>query len=149
MAVSGEIGTTLFVSTTASTPATETESGYDALTFAQVVGVTSIPALGDEIDVISAALLETGRTNYANGVKSGGTKQFPVQHLATDAGMAVIAANPGSTADFSFKVVDIDGTKRYFFGRIGGVMTVEKTPSSAKGSNFDVHINSAITTVAA
>lgn len=135
-----EIGTVFKVS--AAKPATEDQTGYDALTFTEVEGVISIPERGDSVEDVSEPTLKDGRIEHFNGQVDGGVLEIPIKHIEDDAGQAILIAGAGTNTVHSFEEVDIDGEAHFFYGRIQSMRRREATTNSYKGYICRIAVNS-------
>jgi len=139
------IGSTLGL--VASTPATEDESGYGALTTVVVGKVVSISELGDTSEDITWTLLAEGRVNHLNGGKDLGNISVVVEYDRSDAGLALLEAGNNTNTNHSFLITDTDGDKYYFQGIIADLITSARDASTYKGMTFTMRGNTAITKV--
>jgi len=145
MASISYIGSTLNM--VAGTPATEDQSGYEALSYVEIGKVVSFGPLGDTSEDISFTLLKTGRTKHVNGAKDLGEVAVTVEFDRADSGMTLLEAANNSNTNQSFKVTDTDGDDHYFQGIIANLTDPERTASTYKGKNFVVRGNTAIVLV--
>lgn len=125
------IGTTLEV--VSGEPATYDETGYDALSMTEVLGVQSIGELGDESERIAVKTLKDGRVQYANGTKD--FPPFPIQFLpdATDAGQVIIAAANNTNTLHSILIEKPSGRQIYLTGRFANLKETGLDPDSVDG----------------
>lgn len=145
--MSDYIGSTLSVA--ASTPAAESQSGYEAISFTEVGLVVSIGEFGDTHEDLTSNLLKTGRTDHSNGTKDGGEVPVTIEYSGTDAGLTIIKAGNGGATTHSFKITDPDGDDYYFQGVIANLRHRERTTSTKKGFSFVMRVNTGVTEVAA
>lgn len=139
------IGSTLSI--VASTPATEDESGYTALSFTEVGNVVSFGELGDESEDIAFDLLKPGRKTHVNGVKDLGEIPVTIEYDRSDAGQVIVrAANNGNTTH-TFVMTDTDGDDYYFQGLVANLKDLERTASQYKGANFVIRGQTGVTKV--
>lgn len=139
------IGSTLGV--VASTPASEDQSGYEALSFTNVGKVISISELGDTSEDITFDLLQTGRRSHVSGVKDLGEVAVAIEYDRDDAGLTILeAANNGNTTH-SFRVTDTDGDDYYFQGVVANLRDNERTASGYKGMTFVIRGQTGVTKV--
>ena len=139
------IGSTLSVY--AGTPATEDQTGYEALTWVEVGNVVSIGGLGDTSEDVTFDLLKTGRRSHVSGVKDVGEVPVTIEYNRSDAGLTILeAANNGNTTH-SFRVTDSDGDDYYFQGLVANMTDNERTASQYKGINFVMRGQTGITKV--
>lgn len=135
-----QLGTELKVS--AAKPATEDQTGYDALTWTEIGGVISIPERGDAVEDVSEPTLKDGRVEHFNGAKDGGVLEIPIKHIEGDAGQAILIAGAGSNTVHSIQEIDIDGTATFYHGRIQSLRRREGTPNTYKGYILQFAVNS-------
>ena len=148
MAVNSSIGGTLSV--VASTPATEDESGYEALSFIEVENVISVGEFGDNSEDITFNLLKSGRTSHVNGVRDLG--EIAVSCAYDDqnnTGIELVNTNANTDTVMSWKLVDTNGATSYWQGRAANYRQTERTASSFEGRNFVIRGTSGVTEVAA
>jgi len=139
------IGSTLSI--VSGSPATEDQSGYEALSVTEVGKIVSFGELGDESEDISFDLLKPGRKTHVNGVKDLGEIAVTIEYDRADAGQVIVrAANNGNTTH-SFVVTDSDGDDYYFQGLIANLKDLERTASQYKGANFVIRGQTGITKV--
>lgn len=139
------IGSTLGI--VASTPSTEDQSGYEALSFTTVGQVISIGELGDTSEDVTFDLLATGRRSHVSGVKDLGEIPVAIEYTRDDAGLTILeAANNGNTTH-SFRVTDTDGDDYYFQGLVANMRDNERTASGFKGLTFVIRGQTGITKV--
>ncbi len=133
-------------------PATEDETGYEALSFVEVGELTDLPEYGPNYEVVSHEPLKTGRTEKYKGFKDNGSLSLSLGWDPTDAGQAILSAGCDGDGEFdthSFKVEYQDGTVEYFYGLIFSYTRAPSTSNSIVGSTVQIEINSDIVQVAA
>jgi hypothetical protein len=108
------LGTTIAVSATL--PATETEAGYEALTFTTIGEVTEIPEYGAQYEVVTHTPLATGVVNKRHGSVDYGEKIIPMALDNGDAGQIVLKAALTSRDPVAVKVEFVDGAIDYYTG---------------------------------
>jgi hypothetical protein len=141
------IGETTYLAS--GTPATEDETGYEAMSMDELGSVISRGELGDTHEDQSATLIKTGRTDHDNGAKDGGVVAFEIDgEDFNDAGLALVEAGNGTSTNYSFKVAGPNQV-RYFYGVIRNLKVKQGDASTKAGVMFEVAINSGITRVAA
>jgi len=139
------IGSTLSV--VASAPATEDQSGYEALSWTEVGKVISIGELGDTSEDVTFDILKTGRRSHVSGVKDLGEISVVLEYDRADAGLTILeTANNGNTTH-SFKVTDTDGDDFYFQGVIANLRDSERSASAYKGQTFVIRGQTGVTKV--
>lgn len=140
------IGTTIGI--VAAAPATEDQSGYEALSFDTIGKIVSIGELGDEHEDISFNRLAEGRTIHVNGVADLGDTPLVLEYDASDAGQVILQAANGGNTTHSFKITDPDGRDHYFQGLIANLRYLERTVNQYKGQTFVIRGQSGITETA-
>jgi hypothetical protein len=137
------------ISCASGTPATEDETGYEALSMDEIGNIISRGELGDTHEDQSATLLKTGRTKHDNGAKDGGVVAFEIDgEDFTDAGLAILDTANGTSTEVSFKSAGPNQV-RYFYGVVRNLKVKQADGSTKAGVMFEVAINSGITRVAA
>lgn len=133
----------------ASTPATEDQSGYEALSLTEVGNVVSHSPIGDVYEDQAVTLLKTGRTKHSNGAADGGTITVTIDgEDFTDAGMVILEAGEGTNTAHTFAFATNDQTY-YMQGIVQGIRTLEATSSQRAGLEVTLAINTGLTRVAA
>jgi hypothetical protein len=135
------IGSTL--ACVASTPASEDQSGYEALSYTAIGNVVSIGEHGDTSEDVSFTLLQTGRVKHINGAKDGGEISVTIDYSRADAGLTLLEASNNSNTTHSFRITDSDGDDWYFQGVIANLRVMERTASQYKGLTFVIRVQSA------
>ena len=141
------VGSTLSV--VASTPATEDQSGYEALSFTEVGLVVSISAIGDTSEDINFDLLKTGRRSHVNGVQDLGEISVTIEVGNSDAGQEIVRGAANGNTTHSFVVTDADGEDVYFQGVIANYQDSERTANTYKGATFVIRGQTGVTRVTA
>ena len=141
------IDTKLFIAKFVS-PSTENVAGYKALTWVEIVGIKSLPGVGDTHETISVDKLSPGRREHIIGIRDGGSGEVALVSEDGDAGQKAIAAVNGSNTQSSFKIEYPlpSKTKKYFGAKVASLQDIPPTPSSEKGQTFSLLINTGITT---
>jgi len=142
--MSTNIGTTLSIATGA--PATEDATGYNALTWVKIVGVLTVPQIGDTQGDVTSSLLETGRVKHSNGEKTIGNLTITVKDESPDAGMTAVIAAAGAGTTHSFKAAYANGTTKQFYGLVANYQVNEASTSTEAGAQFEIRPNSALLT---
>lgn len=131
------IGSTIHV--VVGTPATEDQSGYEAMSgFTKIGDVLSIPEFGDDSEAGTVTLLETGRTQHYNGTKILPPFTLPYVFKVADAGQVILRANANSSQELTFRVTDTDGRDQYFQAVIGNLRDIERAPNSYRGETIEI-----------
>lgn len=125
------IGSTLSI--VASTPASEDQTGYEALSYTEVGKIVSVGELGDESDEITFDLLKTGRRSRVNGVKDLGNIPVVVEHDAADAGQDIVRAGNNTNTTHTFKITDTDNIDYYFQGLLANYKMNAREANQYKG----------------
>ncbi len=111
-------GGSLYISATL--PATYNEAGYEALTWTEVGGVTSLPSVGGTFSEVSIPLVKTG-TCKKKGTKDFGTGSIEFAAALTDSGQIAMIAAYNSYDSVAFKILYADGSADYVTGNVLGV----------------------------
>ncbi|AUR90856.1 hypothetical protein NVP1151O_15 [Vibrio phage 1.151.O._10N.222.46.B1] len=135
-------------------PATENETGYDALTYVNLGELTNIPDFGATVQVVESNPLATGITEKFPGFVNFGSvgleadldDEDPGQGLATDA-VAPDHASFGKI--FSFELTYASGAKRYWQARFFSATEAPGSANSMVTTKMNVEIVSKIVKVAA
>lgn len=125
------IGTTLGVS--ASAPATYDASGYGALTFTTVGGVSSIGEFGASFEQVTHVDLDDGETQKDYGTKNAGDPSVVYRIIPSDAGQGILETAEGALNKISIKVTRPNGLIQYAQAIVQG-----SPMSEASGSNTQV-----------
>lgn len=111
MATQNHIGKTIYV--VAALPATNTEAGFEALTWVKAAGVQQTPQLGVSHANIDVEDLESGFTAGVKGAATGMDSQMAFRDMGAgtmDAGQAIIKAQANNQrGPMSVKIVDGSG----------------------------------------
>lgn len=134
------IGTVLAV--VAAKPATQSKSGFSALSFIDIEGTLSVPILGMTQASITSNLLKSGLTQHSHGTRTIGEKTIPFKEVSPDAGMTIVRANAGAEQECSFKITYASGRIGYFFGLIADLQENEATTETEAGGTFVIRPNS-------
>ena len=141
-------GTKIFV--VGGEPATFDAAGFGAMTItAQVVGVVTFGAWGDDNEDVSEPLLGEGRVIHTNGTADGGEVEISVQHRTTDAGSDILLANAGTNDPVSIKKVYKSGDIEYATAVISGAKQREAAGNAVRGYTVMARVNSAVVSVSA
>ena len=115
----------------ASSPATEDEAGYAALSYVQIGETTNIPQFGPTVAVVESNPLESGIVEKFKGFINNGSTSVDFDVDPTDAGQILVGDGvTGADKDtrHSFKIEYSSGDIRYFQGKI---FSNSETPGSA------------------
>lgn len=105
------------VAISASTPASEDASGYDALSYTSISGITSIGAFGAVAALVESNPLETGIVEKFKGMRNYGTMTLDLDYDPDASFNAIIeSAVEGATINdrHSIRVTYPDNKIRYF-----------------------------------
>jgi hypothetical protein len=105
----------------AATPASETDSGYAALTYTEIGQIEKIGSLGAVYAKVEFQPLKGPKQKH-KGSRDNGSLQPSLAHDPSDAGQTLLrtAADDGTSKLYSFMVTYPTGHKRYFQGRVFG-----------------------------
>lgn len=118
MSTSTSAGTKLAIS--AGVPATQTEAGYEALTYTEIANVESIGAFGAVTEEITFQPLRGPRQSHKGGTNYGSLNPS-LANDPSDAGQTLLrTASQNPTALYAFEVTFPSGDKRFFQGRVFG-----------------------------
>lgn len=123
-------------------PATEDQSGYNALSWGDIKGVLSLPERGDDVETASEPTLEDGRVEHFNGARDGGIIEIPIKHIEGDTGQAAMETNDGTNNTVSFQEVDPDLSAHFYFGRVVSMKRRASSATTFKGYILRVAVNS-------
>lgn len=143
MSVHSSAGSTVAIC--ASPPATFNEAGYDALSWVLIGEVTDIGDFGREYAKIEHKPVATRATQKLKGSYDEGQIQLQFGIDNDDAGQALLQDASESDSNYSFRVVEQDGSIAYFQAQVmsfkrniggvdnitGGTATLEITSNSA------------------
>lgn len=120
MASTTAAGTGLAIS--AGIPATQTEAGYEALTYTEIGNVESLGGFGASTEVVSFQPLK-GPQQKHKGPTNYGSLTPTIALDETDAGQTLLstASAPTNNALYAMRVEKPDGSKRYFQVRVFGM----------------------------
>jgi hypothetical protein len=116
MAIMTSAGSTLGIS--ASLPATEDATGYNALTYTSVGEITDLGEFGTEYSTVNFTALGNRRVRKFKGSYNNGALQLQLGRDTADAGQTLLRTALASDNDYSFKVTLQNGTKLYFKGKV-------------------------------
>lgn len=118
MTTSTSAGTKLAIS--AAAPATQTEAGYEALTYTEIGNVESIGAFGAVTEEVTFQPLRGPRQSHKGGTNYGSLNPSLAQD-ESDAGQTLLrTASDSPTSLYAFEVTFPGGAKRFFQGRVFG-----------------------------
>lgn len=140
------IGSELYVSTSA--PATEDQSGYEALTWIEVLGVASIGEIGASHSMLNHTDLKTGNVQKAHGDKNNGDPAIQYRVIEADAGQLALKSALDSLSELSFKFVRASGLSQYSQGLVSGAPTNEASSANVYAKSSTLALNKSIVEVA-
>lgn len=143
-----QTSTGVVISISAGIPATQDKVGYEALTFTEITGVTSIGEYGAQVGVVNYTPLKDGITRKEKGFTNYGTLSMQLVHEAGDAGQALVKTASTSSADYSFSIEYDDGSVDYFMGIVTS-FTKNVVGEAMVDGTAAIEIKSAIVEVAA
>jgi len=141
------IGTT--VSIVASTPAAESQSGYEALSFTEIGKVLSVPETGNQSEAGSVAVLKTGQTQHYNATKTVPAFTVPYIRDAADAGQGIVRTNANNSTEVTLRVSTASGVDHYIQGVLGNLNRTEAAPNAYEGESIEFRSITQWTTVEA
>lgn len=130
-------------------PATYDDTGFAALTYAEVGEVISIGAFGGTAEVLTQTPVKSGVIKKVKGSKNYGSQtiQFGKQ---TDDGQAALQAGFDGANEFdthSIKLEYSDGVVRYYTGLVSSFEFQEFSASAFVNTACTIEINNAIVDV--
>lgn len=146
MAKTTSTGVTLYA--VAGLPATETKTGWEALSWVKVGEVVDLPSYGPTVSVVESKPLERGVVQKYNGFVNYGSVAVGLEQDLVDAGQIVLqGALPDANGAFkpvSFKIVFTNGKADYFHGGVFSFTTDIGSADSMIGATVNVEINSKV-----
>jgi len=146
-------GTTLFISTTSTPPATFDAAGYAALTWEEIGEVVSIPEFGKTFNLVTHNPLGDRRTYKRKGSYNEGNLATQVARAPSDAGQAVAIVALESDIPYYFKVDFGDGTTtntlQNFPGLVMSYTTNTGSVDQIRTASITIEIDGSIVEVAA
>ncbi len=140
-------GTKLAIS--AAAPATQTEAGYEALTFTEIGKVESVGAFGAVTEEVTFQPLRGPRESHKGGTNFG-TLSPSIAHDDEDAGQTLLRTAADDATDlYSFEVEFPSGAKRYFQGRVFGYPENVGAANAMLMANPSIGISTTVIKVAA
>lgn len=130
-------GTRLFI--TATRPADNTETAFEAVTDWQEITITSVPNIqGRSYNTATLSVVSSGRDAESKGSYTFGTTEFGIQWIPTQPGQ--ITAREASL-DYSrpgFAVVYQGGDVSYFSGQVSGFMETGGSSNDARAGTLTI-----------
>lgn len=145
MAVQTSAGSTLAM--TASLPATEDATGYNALTYTAIGEITDLGELGKEFNLVTYTSLGSRRVQKLKGSYNQGSMQLQLGRDTTDAGQTLLRVARDSDNQYSFRLTLQNGTKLYFKGIVMGYKTSVGSVDQITAASAAVEITSDIVEV--
>ena len=140
------IGTSLFVSTSA--PATEDQAGYEALTWIEVLGVSSIGEVGASHNMLNHTDIKSGDVRKGHGEKNNGDPAVQYRAIEGDAGQQALKTALDTLSTISVKILRASGLTQYSQGLVSGATTNEASASSVYAKSSTLALNNSIVEVA-
>lgn len=141
-------GAKLYIST--GLPASENQAGYEALTWIQIKGVTTIAPFGATISNIESKPLETGIVENDKGFRNYGEMSANTIVIPSDLGqIAALEASEGAKQfdEHSFKVEFAGGSARYSQGKVYDFTEDVGSADQTVNGTINIKLNKAITRV--
>lgn len=136
------------VAITASSPATEDQAGYEALTWTTITGITEIPELSRNANDNTLTLLATGVTQHYNGARGVNPFDLPYVYDASDAGQDLVRSNYNGAAEVSIRIdYTNSAVVEYVQAVLGNLRTSAATADGYHGETINVRPISLATTV--
>lgn len=134
----------------AAAPATETEAGYEAVTYTEVGNLEQIGAIGAVTGKVEFTPLKGPKQKH-KGSTDYGSLAPSMAHDPDDAGQTLVrtAADPDNISRLTHRVTYPSGDKRYFQGRVFGYPENVGNADSIIMANPTVEIDTKIVKVAA
>ena len=128
-----EIKTKLYIA--AALPATDTLSAFQALTWVQVKGVSSIGSIGFTHNMIEVPDLESGINLQLKGAETGQAASIVFRAIDGDAGQEDVQAAAPTRTEVALKIMDPDGTNsRFVRGELHSLVPNEASNTSHRGA---------------
>lgn len=145
MSVMTSTETRLFVSATL--PATYDAAGYNALTWTEVNEVTTIPAYGATVELVTHQPLKTGVTEKYKGFKNYGSVAAEAAYESADAGQDILRANVNAFTNIAIKIQYQDGSIDYTAGQVFSSTKAAGSANSIVATSFQLEFNKPIVEV--
>lgn len=150
MSVNTSLGITIAVSVAA--PATETEAGYEALTYTNIGEVVNIGEIGPSATVVNHDAIDKGYTQKFKGQINYGSMPLQLGRDIDDAGQILLKAGADGAAKYTvhtWRVTHPTGLVQYFRGMVFGYTTNIGGSNTVVGANATVELNSPVLDVVA
>jgi hypothetical protein len=110
-------GTTVGISATL--PASENITGFDAITYTLIGELSEVPEFGEEYAEATFIPLATGVVRKAKGSQNSGSVSLSMAYVKDDAGRAILKAALADRDSYSFEVSVRGSTdRRWFTGKV-------------------------------
>jgi hypothetical protein len=133
----------------ASLPATNNASGFDALTFTEVGEITDLGEFGREYNMVTHSPLSKRQTVQMKGSYTEGTMDLTLGLDDTDAGQIIMRSASESDADYAFEVTYQNGAKRFFTAKVMSFKENVGGVDSVTGATCSLALQTQIIRVAA
>lgn len=141
-------GSKLYIATTSTAPATYTESGFSALTYAEVGEITNLGEFGKSYNVVKHNPLNTRQTNKRKGSYDNGTLALTLGRVSADTGQAQLLTALDSDDSYPIKIVLQDGSIFYTTVQVISYKTTVGGVDDIVSASCDLEIDDAIIEVA-
>jgi hypothetical protein len=127
MAFNTAFGSTLAISTTTTTSATDTQAEFEALAYTAIGEIESVGDLGDTFQAVTFTALGDGRVRKLKGTADAGDLTVTVAFDSTDTGQdAMRTALASQSNQYAFRLQVADGSSgspsapstQFFLGRV-------------------------------
>jgi hypothetical protein len=146
MSVTTATGWKLYIS--APSPATDTLSEYEALTWTEVKEIENLGDFGDESSAVTFASLSDARVRKLKGARDAGTMAIVVGRDPLDPGQQAMIAAEKTNFEYPFKIVAADNpsasytpTTFYFKGLVMSQRNAAGANDNVVRTTFNVGIN--------
>lgn len=148
MATAPETLTGTTISIVASTPATEDQTGYEALSYDEIGKVTTFPELREGSEAGTLTLLKDGITQHFNGAKIVPPFDISYVYASADAGQGICRTNVNTNTEVTLKIDYTNSSVvKYVQGVLGDLRTNEASNNSHHGETIEFRSISKVTTV--
>lgn len=130
-------------------PATYDESGFEALTFAEIGEVTDLGEFGREYSLVTHNPLGSRQTVKRKGSFNDGTISMTVARVPSDSGQADLQTAVDSDDNYQFKVELQDGRVLYFSAQVMSYTTNVGSVDQITSASVSIEITDEIIEVAA
>lgn len=130
-------------------PTTYDESGFEALTFAEIGEVTDLGEFGREYSLVTHNPLGSRQTVKRKGSFNDGTISMTVARVPSDSGQADLQTAVDSDDNYQFKVELQDGRVLYFSAQVMSYTTNVGSVDQITSASVSIEITDEIIEVAA